>query len=163
MAITNKELLLNMVKRINKKTNRNFGLHMTTKFYYLEDDSKHVSLDKTPRTALQMFEFLAGFEVAIDARPKRVYFIRCEVNDHGWNTGYHHFARLEDAIKLMRNRVARQILNARAENKKVFLKVFGDSVMGDVSKNPKRSQNIFVRIDNDTFEYRVWSEELHYS
>lgn len=66
MAITNKELLLNMVKRINKKTNRNFGLHMTTKFYYLEDDSKQVSLDKTHRTALQMFEFLAGFEVAID-------------------------------------------------------------------------------------------------
>ena len=66
MAITNKELLLNMVERINKKTNRNLGLHFTKKFYYLEDDSKQVSLDKTPRTALQMFEFLAGFEVAID-------------------------------------------------------------------------------------------------
>lgn len=66
MATTNKELLLNMVKRINKKTNRNFGLHMTKKFYYLEDDNKQVGLDKTPRTALQMFEFLAGFEVAID-------------------------------------------------------------------------------------------------
>ena len=66
IMVTNRELLLNMVKRINKKTNRNFGLHFTKKFYYLEDDNKQVSLDKTPRTALQMFEFLAGFEVAID-------------------------------------------------------------------------------------------------
>ena len=64
--VTNRELLLNMVKRINKKANRNFGLHMTTKFYYLYDDSKQVSLDTTARTALQMFEFLAGFEAAID-------------------------------------------------------------------------------------------------
>lgn len=66
MAITNRELLLNQVKRIREKTGVNFNLHMTPKFYYLYDDSKQVTLDKTPRTALQMFEFLAGFEVAID-------------------------------------------------------------------------------------------------
>ena len=98
-----------------------------------------------------------------DARPQRVYFIRCEVNDHGWHTGYHHFARLEDAIKLMRNHVALQIWRAREDNKKVFLKVFGDSVMNDTSTNPQRSQNIFLRIDNDAFEYRVWSADLNYS
>jgi hypothetical protein len=63
----------------------------------------------------------------------------------------------------MRNHVALQIWRAREEKKKVFLKVFGDSVMDDVSKNPERSQTIFVRIDNDTFEYRVWSEDLRYS
>ena len=110
-----------------------------------------------------MSEYLVGLEDAIDARPKRIYFIRCEVNDHGWHTGYHHFARLEDAIKLMRNYVALQIWLARRENKKVFLKVFGDSVMGDISNSPERSQTIFVRIDNDTFEYRVWCEGLRYS
>lgn len=175
MAITNRELLLNQVKRIREKTGVNFNLHMTTRNYYIEDDDLQVSLDKTPRNASQMREFLSGFEIVYDyfhkrkellpkeLLPKKVYFIRCEVNDKGWHTGYHHFARLEDANKLMRNYVARQIWYAREEKKKVFLKVFGDSVMGDVSKNPQRSQNIFVRIDNDTFEYRVWSEDLRYS
>ena len=175
MAITNRELLLNQVKRIREKTGVNFNLHMTTRNYYIEDDDLQVSLDKTPRNASQMREFLSGFEIVYDyfhkrkellpkeLLPKKVYFIRCEVNDKGWHTGFHHFARLEDAIKLMRNYVARQIWYAREEKKKVFLKVFGDSVMGDVSKNPQRSQNIFVRIDNDTFEYRVWSEDLRYS
>lgn len=170
MAITNREILQNQVRRIKEKTGSNLELHFTRKFVYLYEVKEEGVFENfafgsanANRTHAQMFEYLAGLEDAIDARPKRVYFIRCEVNDHGWNTGFHHFARLEDAIKLMRNRVARQILNARAENKKIFLKVFGDSVMGDVSKNPERSQTIFVRIDDDTFEYRVWSEELHYS
>lgn len=161
MAITNKELLLNMVKRINEKLSSNIELVQNKGKFTLAETPFQITF--AARTSAQMFEYLAGLEDAIDARPKRVYFVRCEVNDHGWHTGYHHFASLEDAIKLMRNRVARQILNARAENKKIFLKVFGDSVMGDVSKNPQRSQNIFVRIDNDTFEYRVWSEDLRYS
>ena len=165
MAITNREILLNQVKRINEKTNRNFVLHMTKTRYCLGEDCRSINLDKTTRNDLQMIEFLAGFEVAINnlQKPTRIYFVKCEVNDKGWHTGYHHFAKLEDAIKLMRNHVALQIWRAREDHKKVFLKVFGDSVMGDVSKNPQRSQNIFVRIDNDTFEYRVWSEELHYS
>lgn len=159
--VTNKELLLNMVKRINEKLSSNIEL--------VQNDGKF-TLAETPfpitfaaRTSSRMFEYLAGIEDAIDARPQRVYFVRCEVNDNGWDTGFHHFVHLEDAIKLMRNYVAHQIWWARRGNKKVFLKVFGDSVMSDVSKNPKRSQNIFVRIDNDTFEYRVWSEELLYS
>jgi hypothetical protein len=160
MAITT-ELLLNMVKRINEKLSSNIELFQNKGKFTLAGTPFPITL--AGRTSAQMFEYLAGLEDAIDARPQRVYFIRCEVNDHGWHNGFHHFARLEDAIKLMRNRVARQILNARAENKKVLLKVFGDRVMGDVSKNPQRSQNIFVRIDDDTFEFRVWSEELHYS
>lgn len=161
MAITNKELLLHWVKRINEKLSSNIELVQNKGKFTLAKTPFPITF--TARTSTQMFEYLAGLEDAIDARPQRVYFIRCEVNDHGWNSGHHHFARLEDAIKLMRNHVALQIWRAREDHKKVFLKVFGDSVMGDVSKNPQRSQNIFLRIDYDTFEYRIWSEELHYS
>lgn len=161
MAITNKELLLNWVKRINEKLSSNIELVQNKGKFTLAETPFPITF--TARTSAQMFEYLAGLEETIDARPQRVYFIRCEVNDHGWNSGHHHFARLEDAIKLMRNHVALQIWRAREDHKKVFLKVFGDSVMGDVSKNPQRSQNIFLRIDYDTFEYRIWSEELHYS
>ena len=159
--VTNKELLLNMVKRINEKLSSNIELVQNKGKFTLAETPFQITF--AARTSAQMFEYLAGLEDAIDARPKRVYFVRCEVNDHGWHTGFHHFVRLEDAIKLMRNHVARQIWHARADKKKVFLKVFGDSVMDDVSKNPERSQTIFVRIDNDTFEYRVWSEDLRYS
>ena len=161
MAITNKEIIQNQLNRINEKLLSNIETTWNKGHALLANTPFPV--DFTARNSAQMIEYLAGMEVAIDARPKRVYFIRCEVNDHGWNSGYHHFARLEDAIKLMRNHVALQIWRAREDHKKVFLKVFGDSVMGDVSKNPQRSQNIFVRIDYDTFEYRVWSEDLHYS
>lgn len=161
MAMTNRELLLNMVKRINEKLSSYIELVQNKGKFTLAATPFQITF--AARTSAQMFEYLAGLEDAIDARPQRVYFIRCEVNDHGWHNGFHHFARLDDAIKLMRNRVARQILNARAENKKVFLKVFDDRCMGDVSRNHQRSQTIFVRIDYDTFEYRVWSEELHYS
>jgi len=170
MAITNKEIITNQVNRINEKAGTNLLLRKANGYWYLcrevngnELEPYPFSGTKTRRTSAQMIEYLAGLEDAIDARPQIVYFIRCEVNDHGWNSGHHPFARLEDAIKLMRNHVALQIWRAREDHKKVFLKVFGDSVMGDVSKNPQRSQNIFVRIDYDTFEYRVWSEELHYS
>lgn len=159
--VTNKELLLNMVKRINEKLSSNIELVQNKGKFTLAETPFQITF--VARTSAQMFEYLAGLEDAIDARPKRVYFIRCEVNDKGWHTGFHHFVRLEDAIKLMRNHVARQIWYAREEKKKVFLKVFGDSVMGDVSNSSERSQNIFVRIDNDTFEYRVWSEDLRYS
>lgn len=159
--VTNKELLLNMVKRINEKLSSNIELVQNKGKFTLAETPFQITF--VARTSAQMFEYLAGLEDAIDARPKRVYFIRCEVNDKGWHTGFHHFVRLEDAIKLMHNHVARQIWYAREEKKKVFLKVFGDSVMGDVSNSRERSQNIFVRIDNDTFEYRVWSEDLRYS
>ena len=167
--VTNKELLLNKVKRINEKANKDVRLGKSNGTFYLYEMHNGTEFPSpfeshtTFRTSAQMIEYLAGLEDAIDARPKRVYFVRCEVNDKGWHTGFHHFARLEDAIKLMRNYVARQIWYAREEKKKVFLKVFGDSVMGDVSNSRERSQNIFVRIDNDTFEYRVWSEALNYS
>jgi hypothetical protein len=159
--VTNKELLLNMVKRINEKLSSNIELVQNKGKFTLAETPFPITF--VARTSAQMFEYLAGLEDAIDARPKRVYFIRCEVNDKGWHTGFHHFVRLEDAIKLMRNHVARQIWHARADKKKVFLKTFSDSVMGDVSRNPQRSQTIFVRIDEDTFEYRVWSEDLRYS
>lgn len=170
MAITNKEIIEGQLRRINEKAGTNLLLRKANGYWYLCREVNGNELEPYPfsgtmsrRTSAQMIEYLAGLEDAIDARPKKVYFIRCEVNDKGWHTGFHHFARLEDAIKLMREHVALQIWIAREKKKKVFLKVFGDRVMGDVSKNPQRSQNIFVRIDNDTFEYRVWSEDLRYS
>lgn len=159
--VTNKELLLNMVKRINEKLSSNIELVQNKGKFTLAETPFPITF--AARTSAQMIEYLAGLEDAIDARPKRIYFIRCEVNDHGWHTGGHHFARLEDAIKLMRNHVAWRIWHARENGKKVFLKIFSDSVMGDMSKNPQRSQTIFIRIGEDTFEYRVWTEELHYS
>lgn len=159
--VTNKELLLNMVKRINEKLSSNIELVQNKGKFTLAETPFQITF--AARTSAQMFEYLAGLEDALDAKPKRIYFIRCEVNDHGWVNGFHHFVKLEDAIKLMRQYVARQIWHARDERKKVFLKVFGDSVMDDVSRNPERSQTIFVRIDKDTFEYRVWSADLLYT
>lgn len=170
MAITNKEIISNQLKRINEKANTNLLLRKANGYWYLcrevngnELEPYPFSGTKTRRTSAQMIEYLAGLEDALDAKPQRIYFIRCEVNDNGWVNGFHHFVKLEDAIKLMRQYVARQIWHARDERKKVFLKVFGDSVMDDVSRNPQRSQTIFVRIDKDTFEYRVWSADLLYT
>ena len=64
MAITNKELLLNMVKRINEKLSSNIEL--------VQKDGKF-TLAETPfpitfaaRTSAQMIEYLAGLEDAID-------------------------------------------------------------------------------------------------
>lgn len=161
MAITNKEIIQNQLNRINEKLLSNIETTWNKGHAILANTPFPV--DFTARNSAQMIEYLAGMEVAIDARPQRVYFIRCEVNDHGWQNGFHHFARLEDAIKLMRNHVAWRIWHARENGKKVFLKIFSDSVMGDMSKNPQRSQTIFIRIGEDTFVYRVWTEELHYS
>ena len=175
MAITNREIITNQVNRIKEKTGAKVtlikkpgGLYTLCKSgtengEYPPQAPEEFCRTMTWRTSAQMIGYLAGLEDAIDAMPKRVYFIKCEVNDHGWTCGFHHFAKLEDAISTMRNHVARKIWNARQENKEIFFKVFSDSVMGDVSTNPQRSQTIFVRINHDTFEYRVWSEELNYS
>lgn len=159
MAITNKELLLNMVKRINEKLSSNIELFQNKGKFTLAGTPFPITL--AGRTSAQMFEYLAGLEDAIDARPQRVYFIRCEVNDHGWHTGYHHFTCKEDAIKLMRRYVARQIWFARSENKKVFLKVQEDSVMD--AQPGETSQTIFTRIGEDTFEYRIWAADILYN
>ena len=174
MAITNREILQNQVQRIKEKTGAKITLIKKRSYYTLcKSGTENGELPPqapdefcrtmTWRTSAQMIEFLSGLEDAIDTMPKRIYFVKCEVNDKGWISGYHHFTKLDDAIKLMRNHVAWQLGHARREGKKIFIKTFSDSVMGDVSKNPQRSQTIFVRIDEDTFEYRVWSEELNYS
>lgn len=170
MAITNKEIITNQVNRINEKAKTDLRLGRKNGTWYLYTSSNGTEFPPYPfshvnthRNSAQMIEYLAGLEDAIDARPKRVYFIRCEVNDKGWHTGFHHFARLEDAIKLMRNHVARKIWRAREDKEEVFLKVFRDSVMNDCSMNPEESQTIFVRIGKDTFEYRVWCAKLLYT
>lgn len=170
MAITNKEIISNQLKRINEKANTNLLLRRANGHWYLCREVEGNELEpypfsgtKTRRTSAQMIEYLCGIEDALNAMPQKVYFIRCEVNDMGWHNGFHHFARLEDAIKLMRNHVARKIWRAREDKEEVFLKVFRDSVMDDCSKNPEESQTIFVRIGKDTFEYRVWCAKLLYT
>ena len=109
MAITNKEIISNQLKRINEKANTNLILRKANGYWYLcrevngnELEPYPFSGTKTRRTSAQMIEYLAGLEDALDAKPQRIYYIRCEVNDHGWVNGFHHFVKLEDAIKLMR-------------------------------------------------------------
>ena len=168
MAITNREILQNQVRRIKEKTGSNLELHFTRKFVYLYEVKEEGVFENfafgsanANRTPAQMIEYLAGLEDAVDTLPKKVYFIKCEVNDHGWHTGYHHFTCKEDAIKLMRRYVARQIWFARSENKKVFLKVMEDSVMD--ARPGETSQTIFTRIGEDTFEYRIWAADMLYN
>lgn len=167
MAITNREILQNQVRRIKKKTGKNLELHYTNLFCYLYERKDDGTLEeafassKIARKKSEMMDYLAGLEDAIDTMPKKVYFVKCEVNDQGWHSGYHHFTKLEDAIKLMRNYVARQLWYSRRKGKEIFIKTFRDSVMNSLVI--EESQTIFVRIGEDTFEYRVWSEELNYS
>lgn len=168
MAITNRDIMQTQLRRINEKAGTNLLLRKASGHWYLcrevngnELEPYPFSGTKTRRTSAQMLEYLAGLEDAVDTLPKKVYFIKCEVNDHGWHTGYHHFTCKEDAIKLMRRYVARQIWFARSENKKVFLKVQEDSVMDD--RPGETSQTIFTRIGEDTFEYRIWAADILYN
>ena len=93
--------------------------------------------------------------------PQKVYFVKCEANDGGFIEGYHHFARKEDAVKLMRNHVAHRIWNAREVGNKVFVKVLRDSVMN--SPEREESQSIILRIDKDLYDFRVWCADIHYT
>lgn len=79
----------------------------------------------------------------------KIYFVSCEVNDKGWHKGYNYFASREHAVKLMRNHVAYLIRNARENRKEVFLR--------------KDSLSIFLRIDEDTFDFRICCSDIKYS
>lgn len=90
----------------------------------------------------------------------KIYFIRCEVNDGGWNNGQHYFDSKDHALKHMRNHVAYLIKLSRELNKKVSLKVLSDSVLG---ASREVSQSIFMRIDNDIFDFRIWCADVNHS
>lgn len=96
---------------------------------------------------------------------KTIYFVQSECNDNGWHSGFNYFEKKEDAVKLMRNYVARQIWNERAEGNKIeHFHVLRDSVMGKA--HHEDSINITFKVTNKEFEtffweYRVWSAELY--
>lgn len=87
----------------------------------------------------------------------KVYSIRCEINDGGWNNVQHYFDNKEHALKHMRNHVAYLIKNARELKHKVSIKVFSDTVIG----SEEESQSIFLRINDDIFDFRVWSSDQY--
>lgn len=72
MAITNKELLLNMIKRINEKTDMDFVLEGSGDELFLASSNNNVLFDSMEfyKTEEQMIEYLEGLEDAID------YFIK---------------------------------------------------------------------------------------
>ena len=88
---------------------------------------------------------------------KQVYKIKQEVNDNGFVSGYYAFEKVEDAVKTMRNYVARQIKLARMDNEKVdYLKILPDHVMDGTAK----SEMICYGINGIHFDIRVWEEIL---
>lgn len=73
MAITNKEIISNQVKRINEKAKTDLKLKRVKGYWYLcreingyEDAPIPFSATKTRRTSAQMIEYLAGLEDAVD-------------------------------------------------------------------------------------------------
>lgn len=72
MAITNKEIINNQLKRINEKTDMDIVLEGSGDELSLASSNNNVLFDTMVyyRTGEQMFEYLAGLEDAID------YFIK---------------------------------------------------------------------------------------
>lgn len=68
MAITNKEIITNQVKRINKKFSATFsvGKDNTGKYLFLQSEKPIFESMECYRTEEQMIEYLAGMEDAID-------------------------------------------------------------------------------------------------
>lgn len=68
MAITNKEIINNQVKRINKKVSATFivGKDVTGEYLFLQSDKPIFENMECYRTEEQMIEYLAGMEDAID-------------------------------------------------------------------------------------------------
>lgn len=64
MALTSREILENMVKRINEKTGFNIQLVENRKRYTLANTPFPISFNA--RTALQMIDYLAGMEDVFD-------------------------------------------------------------------------------------------------
>ena len=89
---------------------------------------------------------------------RKVYQVRCEKNDHGFNSGYYLYEKVADAHQSMRDHIARQIRYARDGGKKV-IKVFhfASSVMEEPNA---KCEEIFLIIGEDSFDYRIWALEL---
>lgn len=65
--VTNRELLLNMVKRINEKTNMDLSIEgYNDELYLVSGNNVLFENMEVYRTEDQMFEYLAGLEDAID-------------------------------------------------------------------------------------------------
>lgn len=89
---------------------------------------------------------------------KKAYQVRCEVNDHGWNHGYYLYENAKDARRSMRDYVAGRIRQARFDKKEVKSVIhFKDHVMDDPGTE---TECIFLRIDKDRYEFRIWAMEL---
>lgn len=73
MAITNKEIIRNQLKRINAKAKTDFQLVNVCGKLYLSEDKTFgkISANFTSRTSAQMIEYLAGFEDAINVLLKQ--------------------------------------------------------------------------------------------
>lgn len=78
MAITNKEIITNQVRRINEKANTDLLLRRANGLWYLcrevngeELEPYPFSGNETRRTSAQMIEYLAGLEDAIDYYTKQ--------------------------------------------------------------------------------------------
>lgn len=72
MAITNKEIINNQLKRINEKVDMDFVLEGSDDELFLASSDNNVLFDSMEfyKTEEQMIEYLAGMEDAID------YFIK---------------------------------------------------------------------------------------
>ena len=72
MAITNKEIINNQLKRINEKTDMDFVLEGSDDELFLASSDNNVLFDSMEfyKTEEQMIEYLEGLEDAID------YFIK---------------------------------------------------------------------------------------
>ena len=92
---------------------------------------------------------------------KTIFGVMQECNDKGWSHGYHFFENANDAIKCMRDYVARTLRYAKQSGQKIeFFKVFSDTVTWDTENNTP-SQSINVKIDGNFFEWRVFAFTLH--
>ena len=92
----------------------------------------------------------------------KIYFIKCAVNDKGFHSGMHYFTKLEDCIKHMRSYVARQLMYARWNGKTSDIVEVSDRLMSDGSADMNTYyKSLWVKIDNDTFDYRIWCENVH--
>ena len=89
---------------------------------------------------------------------RKVYQVRCEKNDHGFNSGYYLYEKVADAHQSMRDHIAHQIRCARYNGKKV-IKVF--HFASNVMEEPNaKCEEIFLIIGEDSFDYRIWAIEL---
>ena len=89
---------------------------------------------------------------------RKVYQVRCEKNDHGFDGGYYLYEKVANARQSMRDHIACQIRCARHNGKKVIKVLhFASKVMDEPNTE---CEEIFLIIGEDSFDYRIWALEL---